>query len=257
MSMSRRNRIAAATIAAAFIAALGPASPLLAEEKPSAEAIVSRLERLMYPDAKAVATLHFKKAGEARSEDYEMVYYSRDKNQKIIVRMIAPASASGNDLLMLDHNVWSYDKAANRVMKIASNLSFGGTGFSYGDVVRLNFSENYIPSIKGEDAGTYLLEFAQKDRSAPYFRIELWVAKDGGWPVKGIYYARNGSVVKEVAYSDVRDTGAGRKPAVLTVATPLDPGAVNVLTIRSEAPRELPERLFNKRSLETRSEDNF
>ena len=242
-------------IVAAIVLALGASA--FAEDLLSATEIVSGMERLMYPDAKAVASLRFKKAGEEISEDYGMIYYARDRNQKIIVRMTSPASAVGNDLLMLDHNVWSYDKSAGRIMKVASNLSFGGTGFSYGDVVRLNFSENYIPTIKSEDADTYLLELAQKDRSAPYFRIELRVAKEGLRPVKGVYYARNGSVVKEVAYSNVRDTGAGWKPATLTVTTPLDPGAVNVLTIMSEVPKDFPERIFNKRSLETRSEDDF
>jgi len=237
------------------IMAMGAA--LSAQAAPNADTIIRELERIMFPDAKAVATLHFQKAGESRTEDYGMIYYSRDKNQKIIVRMTSPASSIGNDILMMDNNVWSYDKGANRVMKVASNLSFGGTGFSYGDVVRLNFSDNYIPAIKGEDDESYLLELVQKDRTAPYYRIELWVAKKGGWPLKGIYYARNGSVVKEIAYSELRDLGTGRKPVTLVVTSPLDPGAVNVMSILREDPKELPERIFNKRNLETRMEDKL
>jgi hypothetical protein len=142
-------------------------------------------------------------------------------------------------------------------MKIASNQSFGATGFSYGDVVRLNYSDNYNPELKGESADGYQLELTAKDRGAPYYRIELDVDKRGGWPVKGVYFARNGSIVKEIRYTDVRNLGTGMKPVVLTVITPLDPGAVNIMTLHQEGLKDLPDRIFNKRNLETRTEEKL
>jgi outer membrane lipoprotein-sorting protein len=223
---------------------------------PTAIELIQRVEKIMYPDAKAVATLHFR-ASNGREENYGMIYYTRDRNQKIIVRMTAPDSVVGNDLLMIEQNVWAYDNRSNRIMKIASNQSFGATGFSYGDVVRLNFSDNYNPELKNETADEYQLELTAKDRGAPYYRIELDVAKQGGWPLKGVYRARNGSVVKEIRYSDVRNVGAGQKPLVLTVITPLDPGAVNVMSLLQEEFKDLPDRIFNKRNLETRTEEKL
>jgi len=247
----------------ALVALIVGGSGLSAQDRPSgdvaapdARELIRRVERIMYPDAKAVATLHFK-AGNGREENYGMIYYTRDRNQKIIVRMTAPDSAVGNDLLMIEQNVWAYDKRSNRIMKIASNQSFGATGFSYGDVVRLNYSDNYNPELKGETADSYRLELTAKDRGAPYYRIELDVDKRGGWPVKGVYYARNGSVVKEITYADVRDLGTGMKPVVLKVITPLDPGAVNVMTLLQEGFKDLPDRIFNKRNLETRTEEKL
>ncbi len=219
-----------------------------------AEGIVRRADAIMYPDAKAVVSFRSRDA-KGRIEDYGAVYYAKDRNQKIIVRMTAPASEVGNDLLMIEQNVWAYDRRANRVMKIASNQAFGGTGFSYGDVVRLNFSDNYGSVLKKETPDAYVLDLTAKDRGAPYYRIELEVDRKGGWPLKGVCYARNGRMVKEIAYSDVRDVGTGMKPAVLTVTSPLDPGEVSVMTLLSEKAVDLPDRVFNKRNLETRMEE--
>ena len=216
--------------------------------------IIRRAERIMYPNAKAVARLHFVSPG-GRTEDYEALYYARDRNQKIIVRMTAPPAEAGNDLLMIEQNVWAYERRINRVMKVPSNQSFGGTGFSYGDVVRLNFSDSYTAALTGAGSETFTLDLTAKERAAPYYRIVLDVSREGGWPVKGVCFARNGSVVKEIRYSEIRDIGAGRKPVVVTVTSPLDPGAVNTLTLVSEEPRELPDRVFNRRNLEARLEE--
>ena len=195
----------------------------LGAQSPEAAALIKQAEQIMYPNAKVVASLVFAD-GQGRSERYDMVFFTKERNQKIIVRFTAPAAQVGNDLLMIEQNVWSYDKRSNRVMKVPSNQSFGGTGFSYGDVVRLNFSDNYAAKLTGQSDTQWQLELTAKDRNAPYYRIELSLDKAGGWPVKGICYAKSGAVVKEMVYSGVKDAGGGRKPLVLTVTAPANPG---------------------------------
>jgi outer membrane lipoprotein-sorting protein len=244
--------------AVAFLAGAAWCGQLLAQEAAPADPVelIRNAERLLYPNARAVARLHFQSAN-GKTEDYGAVYFARDRNQKIIVRMTAPPSEVGNDLLMIEQNVWAYDRRINRVMKVPSNQSFGGTGFSYGDVVRLNFSDNYAASLQSADADVYRLDLIARDRNAPYYRIRLDIARKGGWPVQGICYARNGSVVKEIRYSDVRDIGTGAKPVVVTVTSPLDPGAVNTLTLVREERRDVPDQFFNRRNLEARLEETY
>lgn len=223
---------------------------------PDAKDLILKAENLMYPSAKVTATLKFDD-GKGRSDSYSMVFFTKERNQKIIVRFTAPAAQVGNDILMIEQNVWAYDKRSNRVMKIPSNQSFGGTGFSYGDVVRLNFSDNYLAKVTGATEKEWLLELSAKDRNAPYYRIALSIDKQGGWPVKGTCYARSGAVVKEMNYGMVKDVGAGRKPLTITVSSPSNPGETNVMTLSREEPKDLPDRIFNKRNLETRLEENL
>jgi len=222
----------------------------------SANDLIKAAEKVMYPNAKVEATLVFND-GKGRVDSFGMTFYTRDLNQRIIVRFTSPATSIGNDLLMIEQNVWAYDKRSNRVLKIPSNQSFGGSGFSYGDVVRLNWSDNYNATITGQSVDQWQLELIAKDRNAPYYRIALTIDKVGGWPIKGTCYARSGAIVKELVYAGLKNAGTGRKPVTLTVTSPDNPGETTVMTLLRETPKNLPEQIFNRRNLETRLEENL
>ena len=216
--------------------------------------IINNMERKMYPDAKTAMTLV--STNDGITEKYVMTSYARDNNQRIIVRFHAPAKMVGNDLLMLDRNVWLYDPKSGREMKIPSNQSFGGTGFSYGDVLRLNFSDNYTPTLMSETDDAWTLELNAKQRDAPYNRVVLTVAKDYT-PVEGKCYTRSGALVKEMRYSGKGDVGGGLKPLVTTVNTPLDPNDTSTLTITAETLKSYPPNIFNKKNLAARLEEGM
>jgi len=221
----------------------------------TAMGIVQAMEKKMYPNSKTEMVLkHTSNSGE--TDEYRMISYAKDNNQRIIVRFQAPARMVGNDLLMQDRNVWLYDAKAGREVKIPTNQSFGGTGFSYGDVLRLNFSDNYVPVIQGETAQGWTIELTAKLRDAPYYRVVLVVAKDFS-PSKGSCYTREGELLKEMVYSDTRDVGNGAKPLTVTVSSPLDAKDVSSLTILKETKKDYPDNLFNKRNLSARLEEKL
>jgi len=233
---------------ALFLASL----PLAAQSGPE---IIRAMEKKMYPNAKAEMVLkHTSTSGE--TEEYKMTSYARDNNQRIIVRFSSPARMVGNDLLMQDRNVWLYDAKAGREVKIPSNQSFGGTGFSYGDVLRLNFSDNYTVAVKEETAQEWTLDLTAKERDAPYYQIVLVVAKDFS-PRKGSCYTRSGERIKDMSYTEVRDAGTGAKPLTITVTSPLDPQDVSSLTIAKELKKDYPDNIFNKRNLSARLEEKL
>jgi outer membrane lipoprotein-sorting protein len=232
-------------------------TPLGAESTAPADprTIVQTMEKKMDPNAKTdMVLVHTDKNG--TREEYRMTSYTKDNNQKIIVRFTAPARMVGADLIMLDRNVWAFDKASGRETKIPTNQSFGGTGFSYGDVLRLNFSDNYVPVVTAEDTKTWTLELTAKERDAPYYRIALVVGKDFN-PVTGTCFTRSGDVVKTMAYTDVRDLGSGPKPVTVTVRSPLDEKDVSSLTVAAEQRKDYPDNIFNKRNLAARLEEKL
>lgn len=216
--------------------------------------IIKTMEKKMYPDSKTAMTLESSYGGV--DEKYAMTSFARDNNQKIIVRFSAPANMVGSDLLMLDRNVWLFDPKSGREMKIPSNQSFGGTGFSYGDVLRLNFSDNYAATIVSEGDAGWTLDLAAKERDAPYNRIELVISKDYT-PISGKCFTRTGELVKEMKYSRVSDAGGGKKPLVITVTSPLDPKDKSVLTIEKETLKSYPANIFNKKNLSARLEESY
>ncbi len=218
--------------------------------------IIREVEKVMFPNAKSDVTLTFKDANN-KPDIYRMKIYTKDTNQKVIVRFTAPAQMIESDLIMLERNVWSYNPKAGRIIMMPSNQSFGGTDFSYGDVVRLNLSDNYEGVIKSETNDSWILELTAKHRSAPYFRIEYEVRKNGFIPVKSVCYSKNGNLIKTLEFSDIRTYNNKQKPATITVNSPYEKGRVSIMTTDSEEPKDLPDNLFNKRNLPKRLEEKY
>lgn len=218
--------------------------------------IIQNMDEIMYPNSRSEFTLTFKES-DGTVENYKLTSYARDKNQSIIVRFFAPARVVGNDLIMLEQNVWMYDKRSDRISKIPSNQSFGGTGFSYGDIVRLNLQDNYDAVIVEENERMWKLELTAKDRNAPYFRIEYEILKEGHIPVKGICYGKNNKVIKTIEYSEVKEFNGVKKPAKLTVISPVSPDNVSIMVLDSETVKTYPKQIFNKRNLAARMEESL
>lgn len=229
--------------------------PLAAQDGTDPLQIILNLEKKMYVSGRAEMVMtHTDKNG--IKDDFSFIAYAKDNNQKIILRVLAPARMMGNDMLFQERNVWVFDKKAGREMKIPANQSFGGTGFSYGDVLRLNYSSNFLPKITQTLDDGWILELSAKERDAPYFRVTLEIARDFS-PRKGTCWSRTGEVVKEMVWSQVRDAGTGPKPQTLTVTSPLDPGEVSVLTIMQETRRDYPDHIYNRRNLSARLEEKL
>jgi len=216
--------------------------------------IIEKVDALMNPQAKVMLRLTFKKNGQV-SEFYEMKTYARDNNQKVIVRFTAPASSIGNDLIMLDRNVWMYQQNAGRTLRVPANLSFGDTGFSYGDIVRLNLKDNYNASIARETDKQWVLDLVAKDRQSPYHRIEFTIAKGSFVPVKAVALSGAGQVIKTIEYRQIKNVNGRNKPTELLVTSPLSPGEESTMTYEGETPMELAEQFFNRQNLALRLEE--
>ncbi|MBU1627183.1 outer membrane lipoprotein-sorting protein [bacterium] len=224
----------------------------------SADDIIKQVDNLMNPNAKIRAKLvHVTKAGKI---DVNSVFwiYAKDNNQKIIVRTISSISNAGrdNDMAMIEENIWFYDVQSGRVMKIPSNQSFGGTDFSYGDVLRLNLTDNYEASILSQNKNNWFLNLKAKNRNAPYYRIEYEIKKEGYIPVKGTCYGKNDEVIKIMEFSEVKEINGRLKPTKITITSPHSKGAYSAMDFISEELKNYPDNIFNKRNLALRIEEN-
>lgn len=216
--------------------------------------IIEKVDALMNPQARVLLRLTFKKSGQV-SEFYEMKTYARDNNQKVIVRFTAPASSVGNDLIMLDRNVWMYQQNAGRTLRVPANLAFGDTGFSYGDIVRLNLKDNYSAAISRETDKQWVLDLAAKDRQSPYNRIEFTIAKDSFIPLKAVMLSGAGQIIKTIDYRQIKPVNGRDKPTELYVTSPLSPGEESIMTYQEETPMVLAEQFFNRQNLALRLEE--
>jgi outer membrane lipoprotein-sorting protein len=221
--------------------------------------VIQKVDKLMNPGGKLTANLiHINKKG-VMDEKFGFILYTKDNNQKIIVRVVSSirSDASGDDLIMIDKNVWFYDARAGRVMKMPSNEAYGDTDFSYGDVLRLNLTDNYTATVLKDTAASWVLNLKAKDRNAPYYRIEYEVKKDNYVPIKGSCYGKNNEIIKTMEYSDVKVVNGKTKPTKVTVKSPYNEGSYSTMTFTAEDLKDYPDNIFNKGNLATRLEENY
>jgi outer membrane lipoprotein-sorting protein len=222
----------------------------------SAAEIVQQLDKTMNPNCSSIFVLEFWEKDKL-SEEYKMIVKAKDNNQKVIVRFLSPARQVGNDLIMLEQSVWSYDKKSGRIIKIPSNQAFGATDFSYGDVVRLNMTDNYKGEILKEDAQTWSLKLSAIQRDAPYASIEIIVNKAGYYPLEAKCFAKNAKLIKTIRYEEVKQINGKAKPTKLTVISAYEPLNTSIMKLQRETLKEYPDHIFNKRVLETRQDENL
>ena len=222
----------------------------------SADEIVKRMDLLMNPNSSSIFVLEFREKTKL-TESYKMIVKTKNNNQKVIVRFVSPARQVGNDLIMLDRNVWSYDKRSGRIIRIPSNQAFGATDFSYGDVVRLNMTDNYKGEIVKQDGQTWTLKLSAIHRDTPYAAIRVVVDKKGNYPVEVACYARNDKLIKTIRYDEVKRINGKSKPTRLTVVSAYEPDNTSTMKLLRETPKEYPDHIFNKRVLETRQDENL
>ena len=222
----------------------------------SAADIVKQLDINMNHNCSSLYILEFWEK-EKLTEEYKMVVKAKDNNQKVIVRFLSPARQVGNDLIMLEQSVWSYDQKSGRIIKIPSNQAFGATDFSYGDIVRLNLTDNYKGEIVKEDAATWTLNLTAIQRDAPYSAIEIMVNKEGNYPLEAKCFAKNAKLIKTIRYSDVKLINGKLKPTKLAVISPYESLNKSIMKLMKETLKEYPDHIFNKRVLETRQDENL
>src|SRR5262245_9572039 len=59
---------------------------------------------------------------------YELVWYRRDADDKLMILFLKPKSESGKGYLRLDKNLWMYDPTVGRWERRTERERIGGTG---------------------------------------------------------------------------------------------------------------------------------
>jgi len=234
---------------------LGGLYPLVgqAPQELTATQVLKTVDTKMFPDARTELMLYTSEKGELVDEQ-KLTAMARNRNQLILVRFTAPSELVGRDLLFRGRDVWYHDPSTQREIRIPASETYGASNFSYGDVVRLNYSDNYIPQILQHSERGWTLELTGKDRDAPYHRILLEVSPEFTL-LRGICYSRSGEVIKNMQWSDIRTMGGEKKPVRLVVASPLEPEKLSIMITVKEELKTYPENIFNLRNLGARLEE--
>lgn len=225
------------TLLAALL--LLPALGLAAE--PSAAELLARYDAVMGPahyEAVASMTAH-RDDGTTRTYRMKML---KSGDERFRLLFLEPASSRGQEILRQGDNAWLYMPNLKRSVRMANRDSFQGGDFNNADVLRVNYSADYEPTLAPEpdEAGTWLLELKAKTADASYDRVRLWLRRDDSMPVKGEYFSASGKLLRSAEFSDVREFNGLKRPARVLMRNRLAARRSTELVMESFDPRVQP-----------------
>ena len=224
-------------------------------ETPDAATILSRADRTVLGET-AAYTLRMTVTRPRKTDRVvEMNGWKKGAEQGL-VRYTAPPKERGTAYLRSGESTWLYLPSAEKVIRVGGKQSFGGGDFSNADIFRLSLTEDYDPTLAGEETVLgqvcYRLELKARNRSIAYDRVVYWVRTDGTfYPVKADYYTLSGKNLKSLVLSQVKRLGFRSRPTLLAMESRVDEGSgtlLEFLTIEDDV--ELDDRLFSPSSLE-------
>lgn len=173
--------------------------------------------------------------------------YVKD-NHSSFIKYTRPPRDKGKVMLMVDENIWFYQKKLRKPLRISQRQRFLG-GTSNADIARANFSGDYIPKLKSEetinDKKLITLELNAKDNKVAYGKIILWVSKKDYKPYKGEFYALSGKLLKTAFYKSFTEHPSGEKISEIEIFDAVIKNNVTTIKYSNYSKKSVPDYYFN------------
>jgi len=176
----------------------------------------------------------------------EYIFYSIKKDRdKVAMFYLSPASEKGRAALRLGDNMWLYIPNVGRPIRITNLQSSVGGIFNNSDIMRLDYSVEYDPSILEQNDEEYVLDLKAKTDYVAYDKLKMWIKKRTIIVTKVECYAASGTLIKTLEFKEVKDFGNGIvRPAVVETTSPLYKGYRSIMIFSGIKLREFPNEVF-------------
>ena len=165
---------------------------------------------------------------QARERDITMAtkLYDGGKTEKRIYRFLSPADVQGTSVLVFDYetkadDVWIFLPALRKTRRIVSSQktqSFMGSEFSYGDLNIPAIDDFDYKLVNQEPFGgeaCYVIDATPKSKEIAeaegYSKKTYWVSKDKFAVMRGLFYDKDGKLLKELITGNIKLLDAKNK----------------------------------------------
>ena len=190
----------------------------------------------------------------------KMKYWWDGKNDRMLIRTIAPKKEEGNKWLKIGNEMWQYLKKTETTIKIPPSMmlqSWNGSDFTNDDLAReSDMSDDYTHRIIAEETinGEECWKIAstpKPDAPVVWGRLYTWIRKKDKLPSVIQYYEENGRLVRYMVYSDFSVMDGRKIPAKWTMYNKVEEGHRTEFIIEDvDFNVDIPDRIFSFRELE-------
>lgn len=167
-----------------------------------------------------------------KQRSYEIEMSKSGKNQALVY-FHSPAIEKGRKILRRDDSMWMYLPSTKKIIRVSSKQSLLNGDFSFADMTRLDFIEDYnVLSMKSTD-DAFILSLSAKNRSITYERVEYKISKYTFMPVEIEYLSLTGKVLKKLTFLKPIAYGALVRPSVFLMQDSLHPSKTTSLVFES------------------------
>jgi len=221
---------------------------VFAGERPQAAALLAQADHFRQQDDSAELRVKLK-SSKNQEPDSESEMRVQLKGTDLSLVQVLSGRSSGQIVLMSQEAVWVRMPRASLPIRITPIQRMMGEA-SYGDLGRVRWQDAYTAQYQAHAQQTvngtpvWALNLTAVKPTAVYASIDLYVARDGGWPVQAAFYLKSGKLFKTAHF----DKPVERDGRLLTWRTVFRDGADSArqteMRIESVTAKSFPRQKF-------------
>ena len=241
------------------VAVVAGADVALADDAPSAVAIVTAADKVRNPEQPFRMSLALVEYQSGQVHDtVNLAVHSKinpsTRQYRNLVRYTAPARDVGKIALLNANTMWFYDPASKASIRISAQQRLIGQAAN-GDVLTVNLAHDYTPQLLGEEAiqdadrkqrSTWHVNLVAATSDATYARLETWIEKDTFRTVKSKFYTDSGRVLKIAYYRRYEPALGGSRPMETIIIDAVDSHLVTKVMASDFKSEEIQDAWFQR-----------
>jgi len=174
-----------------------------------------------------------------------LLFQAKKDKEKMVSLFLAPESEKGRSTLRLGDNMWLYIPNVGRPIRITSMQSVVGGVFNNADIMRLDFSSEYVLEHKEDKKSYLLLTLKAKNDTVSYEKLLMKVDKKTLTPLQIECYTSTQLLIKTLYYKKLKDFGDGIvRPSVVETNSPMYKGYKSVMIYGKIIPKTFNDEAF-------------
>lgn len=233
---------------------------LLHGQIPSGEAIIDSMTAVMSPESNMSMVKQMNHYANGGKRTFELILYSTNKGEKMIMQYIKPKSVKGQTFLLKNdgNDIWTYFPRTRRVRKMASHakkMDMQGSDFSFGDFSSEDTWKNDYTTINtGEEShkntSCWVLKAAAREGAdVDYPAVIIYVRKDSCYPVKIDYMDEKGNPEKTLTLSEIVNIDGYPTAKLIEMKNHLTGTRTVMKTIETSNKWKAPKDFFTERNM--------
>jgi outer membrane lipoprotein-sorting protein len=169
-------------------------------------------------------------------------------NNRTLIITQAPARQKGQNLLMIDEEMWLYIPNLKRAVRISLSQKLTGQA-SNGDIGRMRWYGDYDVKIEKESRKYWHLFLTARKKGLTYEKIRIVVSKRNFHPLKAEFLSLGSKVLKTARYKRYKRLAGRIRPSEIKISDAIDESNYSTIKILEMEKNNYPLSLFNRNNL--------